>query len=84
MVVFSESIQTGCEAFPISFPTGLVQAVSPRHSKVACGMKLTTHLCLMPRLRMSRAVSSLLIVPYGMHRDHFTFTFPKLVTMQNM
>lgn len=81
MVVFSESIQTDCEAFPIPFPIVLVQAVSPRHSKVACGMKLTTHLCLIPTLRMSGAVSSLLLVPYGMHRDQFTFTFPKLVTI---
>jgi hypothetical protein len=81
MVVFSESIKTGCEAFPISFPAGLVQAVYPRGSQVACGMKLTMHLCLMPRLIMSEAVSSLLFVPCGMHRHHVTFTFPKLVTI---
>jgi len=30
---------------------------------------------------MSGAVSSLLCVLYGMHRDHFTFTLPKLVTI---
>ena len=58
MVVFSKSIQTGCEALPVSCPTGLAQAVSPRGSKVACGMKLTTHLCLMPRLTMSGAIAS--------------------------
>lgn len=81
MVVFSESIQTGCEAFPISLPTGLVQAVTPRRSKVAFGMKLTTHLGPMPKLRMSGDVSSLLFVPYGMNWDHFTFTFPELLTI---
>ena len=81
MIVFSENIQTECEAFPILFPIVLVQAVSPSHSKVACGMKLTTYLCLMPTLRMSGAVSSLCFVPYGVHRDQFTFTFPKLETI---
>ena len=61
MVVFSESIETGSEAVPISYPTGFLQTVSPRGSKVACDMKLTAHLCLMPRLRMSGAMSSPLV-----------------------
>jgi hypothetical protein len=79
--VFSDSIHTGYEALPISFPTGFVQAVSPRSSDVDCGLKLTTHLCLIPRLKMSAVISSLLYAPYGMHWEHFSFTFPKLVTI---
>jgi hypothetical protein len=81
MVVFSYSIHTGCEALPISFPTGLVQAVSLRGSKVAFGLKLTTLMCLIPRLRMSGVIYSLLYVPCCMHREYFSFTFPKLVTI---
>jgi hypothetical protein len=39
-------------------------------------MKLTTHICLLPKIRMSRAVGLLLCMPlWNGQRDSHTFSF---------
>jgi hypothetical protein len=79
MIVFPKSIQTGCESHPVSCLRGLVQALCPSGTKVACGMELTTHLRLMLRLRMSGAIPSFLFMPLwhaqGPLYLHFSKTF---------
>ena len=38
------------------------------------GVNLTTHLHLVMRLRISVAINPRLLIPYGKHRENFTFT----------
>jgi hypothetical protein len=66
-----QNFQTGCEAHPASYSNGY-GVLSLRQS--GWGVKLTTHLCLGQRLRMSGAVPFSPSCLYGVDREHITYT----------
>ena len=41
------------------------------------GLKMTTHLYLVPRSKMGGAITPSSVCLYGLHRDSFTFNFIK-------
>jgi hypothetical protein len=78
--------QTHLGAHPASYPVGTGGVHSPGQS--GRGVKLTTHLHLVPSLRMSGAITPLPQYDFVAwclvkHRDKFTFTFMGLNSVRN-